>query len=81
MRIDPVTKAPVFGKCQKLDFELEMVSRFVRKTTGRTNDRQFFSISKGFIVGVGNELGESIDIKNAEDHIFGVVLLNDWSGK
>lgn len=32
------------------------------------------------IVGPGNELGKPVDINNAEDHIFGLVLLNDWSG-
>jgi len=32
------------------------------------------------IVGPGNELGKPVDINNAEDHIFGLVLMNDWSG-
>jgi len=32
------------------------------------------------IVGPGNELGKPVDVNNAEDHIFGLVLLNDWSG-
>ena len=36
---------------------------------------------KGFFVGPGNELGEPISIGKAEDHIFGVVLLNDWSAR
>jgi hypothetical protein len=27
-----------------------------------------------------NELGKPVDVSNAEDHIFGLVLLNDWSG-
>jgi fumarylacetoacetase len=33
------------------------------------------------IVGPGNELGKPVDINNAEDHIFGLVLLNDWSAR
>ena len=32
------------------------------------------------IVGPGNELGKPVDINNAEDHIFGLVVMNDWSG-
>ena len=30
---------------------------------------------------MGNELGEPIDIKNAHEHVFGAVLLNDWSAR
>jgi fumarylacetoacetase len=33
------------------------------------------------VVGPGNELGKPIDINNAADHIFGLVLMNDWSGE
>ena len=33
------------------------------------------------VVGTGNELGKPVDINKAEDHIFGLVLMNDWSGK
>jgi fumarylacetoacetase len=35
----------------------------------------------GFIVGPGNPLGKPISIKYALDHVFGVVLLNDWSAR
>lgn len=35
----------------------------------------------GWFVGKGNNLGEKIDINDAQDHIFGLVLVNDWSGK
>jgi fumarylacetoacetase len=35
----------------------------------------------GFVVGPGNRLGKSIAIKDALDHVFGVVLLNDWSAR
>jgi len=37
-------------------------------------------LEMAFFVGPGNQLGEPISIKNAEDHIFGFVLMNDWSG-
>ena len=33
------------------------------------------------MVGPGNPLGKAIPIREAEKHIFGVVLLNDWSAR
>jgi fumarylacetoacetase len=35
----------------------------------------------GFFVGPGNELGEPIPIEEARRHIFGFVLVNDWSAR
>lgn len=35
----------------------------------------------GFVVGTGNAMGEPIDVEEAEQHIFGVVLFNDWSAR
>ncbi|KAL5097479.1 hypothetical protein RYX36_001806 [Vicia faba] len=40
-----------------------------------------FELEMATIVGPGNELGKPVDINNAEDHIFGLVLLNDWSAR
>ena len=40
-----------------------------------------FELEMGFFVGKGNELGKPISIKNAHEHIFGMVLLNDWSAR
>ncbi|KAL4804501.1 hypothetical protein BDV18DRAFT_143288 [Aspergillus unguis] len=34
-----------------------------------------------FFVSTPNELGHPVHIDNAEDHIFGVVLMNDWSAR
>ena len=38
-------------------------------------------LETGFIVGKGNALGEPIPVQQAEQHIFGMVLLNDWSAR
>ncbi|MFC0397568.1 fumarylacetoacetase [Paraburkholderia rhizosphaerae] len=38
-------------------------------------------LETGFIVGRGNALGEPIACAHAETHIFGMVLLNDWSAR
>ena len=35
----------------------------------------------GIFVGSGNAWGEAIDITQAEDHVFGICLLNDWSAR
>ena len=35
----------------------------------------------GFYIGPGNPLGQSISIQEAEDHIFGLCILNDWSAR
>ena len=35
----------------------------------------------GFFVGKCNELGETISIDDAEEHIFGLCLVNDWSAR
>lgn len=38
-------------------------------------------LEMGFIIGKGNALGEPIPCERAEEHIFGMVLLNDWSAR
>lgn len=40
-----------------------------------------FSPWQAFFVGPGNKFGEPIPISKAPEHIFGMVLMNDWSGK
>ncbi|MDQ3219757.1 MAG: fumarylacetoacetase [Acidobacteriota bacterium] len=40
-----------------------------------------YEMEVGFFVGQGNELGESIPISEAEKHIFGLCLVNDWSAR
>lgn len=40
-----------------------------------------YELEVGALVGPGNELGQPIAMANAEDHLFGMVLLNDWSAR
>lgn len=35
----------------------------------------------GFVTGPGNTMGHAIPIEGARDHIFGLVLVNDWSAR
>ncbi|MFA6301776.1 MAG: fumarylacetoacetase [Legionella sp.] len=40
-----------------------------------------FELELGFFVGVGNPDGQPIAVGTASEHIFGLVLLNDWSAR
>jgi len=40
-----------------------------------------YEVELGFIVGRGNALGQPVPVAKAEEHVFGVVLLNDWSAR
>ena len=40
-----------------------------------------YELELGLFIGRGNALGEAITIEAAEDHLFGVALLNDWSAR
>jgi fumarylacetoacetase len=55
----PGEAPPVFGPCQRLDYELEV----------------------GAFVGRANAQGQPVPIEQAEDALFGLVLLNDWSAR
>ncbi|NKE67134.1 fumarylacetoacetase [Ramlibacter sp. RBP-2] len=35
----------------------------------------------GFLIGQGNALGEPVPVGEAEEHLFGVTLFNDWSAR
>lgn len=43
--------------------------------------RMDYECEVGVFVGQGNALGEVIDIDHAEQHVFGMCLLNDWSAR
>lgn len=87
--------APYFGPSRKLDFELEMVRIYgmevlclllVQLSSSLLSCLlvPFYTLYlfcfKAAIVGPGNELGTTVDVNEAANHIFGLVLMNDWSG-
>ena len=47
----------------------------------QATQRLDFELEMAFITGKKTKIGEPVSIKNAEDHIFGLVLLNDWSAR
>jgi fumarylacetoacetase len=66
----------------------------VRRPRGQTRDessrdapsfgptrRLDYELEVGLLVGPGNPLGEPIPIDRAEEHLFGLCLLNDWSAR
>ena len=40
-----------------------------------------FELEMGILVGQGNSMGAPIHLQDAESHIFGMCLLNDWSAR
>ena len=40
-----------------------------------------FELEVGFVTGNGNAIGEPLVAGDAEDHIFGMCLVNDWSAR
>lgn len=40
-----------------------------------------FELEVGFVVGIGNTLGSRIPADAAHNHIFGMMLVNDWSAR
>ncbi len=40
-----------------------------------------YELEVGIFMGSGNALGEPVSIDEAEDHVFGICLFNDWSAR
>ena len=40
-----------------------------------------FELEVGFVIGPGNALGKPVPVAKAAEHIFGMVLFNDWSAR
>ena len=40
-----------------------------------------YEVELGLVIGPGNALGKPVPLSRALDHVFGVVLLNDWSAR
>lgn len=40
-----------------------------------------FELELGSVIGMGNDLGSPISVADADAHVFGMTLLNDWSAR
>ena len=45
------------------------------------SERLDFELEMGVFIGAGNSLGEPVSVNTAEDHVFGLALVNDWSAR
>ena len=59
-----------------------------QRLNSETNSPEFgptdfldFELEMGFVIGTGNEPGQPIAINDTLDHIFGMVIVNDWSAR
>ena len=43
--------------------------------------RMDYELEMGIFIGQGNALGDRVTMHDAEDHVFGLCLLNDWSAR
>jgi fumarylacetoacetase len=67
--------APVRRPCGQSKDAAEETPRF---GPSRSLD---YELEVGLFIGLGNRLGEPIPIGAAEEHIFGLCLVNDWSAR
>ena len=52
-----------------------------KQPTTAPSRRLDIELELGCLIATPNEMGDAIDVNRAEDHIFGYVLLNDWSAR
>jgi fumarylacetoacetase len=76
------------GRASSIVVSGEPVRRPCGQTKSRANGAEFgpaqsldYELEVGFFIGPNNALGEPIPVAEAEDHIFGLCLLNDWSAR
>jgi fumarylacetoacetase len=76
------------GRASSIVASGEPIRRPWGQTKSRANGAEFgpaqsldYELEVGLFIGPGNALGESIPIAEAEDHIFGLCLVNDWSAR
>lgn len=76
------------GRASSIVVSGEQIRRPCGQTKASTAEPVFgpaqsldYELEVGIFVGPGNRLGESISIAEAEKHIFGLCLLNDWSAR
>ncbi|MGH9898173.1 MAG: fumarylacetoacetase [Pyrinomonadaceae bacterium] len=67
--------APVIRPSGQIKNDLQELPRF-----GPCTELDY-ELEVGFFTGRGNEMGHPVKIDNAEEHIFGVCILNDWSAR
>jgi fumarylacetoacetase len=70
-----VSGTPVVRPCGQVKAADEPGPRF------GPSQRLDFELELGFVAGVGSPLGEPVPAEAFREHVFGVVLVNDWSAR
>ena len=70
-----VSGTPVLRPCGQTKAPQEDAPRF------GPSRRLDIELELGFVVGVGSRLGETVSAASFREHVFGVVLVNDWSAR
>lgn len=76
------------GRASSIVVSGTAIRRPAGQTAGEDNQPTYgpsklldYELEVGMFVGRGNSLGTSINIQEAEEHIFGLCLVNDWSAR
>lgn len=59
----------------------QILPKDTKEPVFQASGRLDFELEMGFVVGKSTKLGERVSTKNAAEHIFGMVLFNDWSAR
>lgn len=59
----------------------QVLPKKAEKPVFKASGRLDFELEMGFIIGKSTKLGERIPTNKASEHIFGLVLFNDWSAR
>ena len=84
----PLTPIGYHGRASSIGVSGQQFKRPMGQTKGEAPTpvlapslRIDFELELGLLVGPGNALGDAVLIDDAEDHCFGLCLLNDWSAR
>jgi fumarylacetoacetase len=59
----------------------QSLPRDAREPSVRPSARLDYEAELGIVIGPGNAFGESVSIEQADAHVYGLCLLNDWSAR
>ncbi|KAH7951730.1 hypothetical protein HPB52_011766 [Rhipicephalus sanguineus] len=60
---------------------MHLPARIAKPPVFGASRRMDFELEMAFFVGPANKLGDPVPVQQAHDHIFGMVLMNDWSAR
>ncbi len=59
----------------------QLMARGAQRPVLAPTARLDYELELGVLIGPGNSCGEPVPIERAEEHVFGLCLLNDWSAR